>query len=73
MFVASEVYGQAVALSALTEGLADGALKTSLQGIVSTLEALAASLASLDSARRLQRDTIGRNFNVIYFSKYFIP
>ena len=42
-FSASEVSAQALALSALADHLPDGTLKTEMQAIVSTLQALATS------------------------------
>ena len=60
-FSATEVLAQASALSALADDLPDGALKTQIEAIVSTLTALATSLASLEAltGRRVQRATSG--------------
>jgi hypothetical protein len=60
-FSAIEVSVQASALSSLADDLSDGALKTQMQAIVSTLTALATSLSSLDAltGRRVQRGTPG--------------
>ena len=57
------MYGQATALSALLETVPDGTLKDSLESIVSTLNALAASLASLEalSSARVKRASTGRH------------
>ena len=55
--------GQATALALLAEDVTDQALKASLEGIVSTLKALAASLASLEalSSSRVKRASTGRH------------
>ena len=52
---------QAAALAALAETVPDGALKTSLESIVSTLNALATGLASLEalSSDRVKRASTG--------------
>ena len=58
---ATEVRAQASALKSLADDLPDGALKTQMLAIVSTLTALASSLESLESltGRRVQRATPG--------------
>ena len=60
-FSATEVETQAAALTSLADDLPDGALKTQIEAIVSTLTALATSLSSLESltGRRVQRATPG--------------
>jgi hypothetical protein len=60
-FSATEVTAQASALKSHADGLTDGAFKTQILAIVSTLTALANSLSSLEAltGRRVQRATPG--------------